>query len=75
MKKEYSEKDAESGIKERLPKLKCWRNQFQRDYIIRIIIPENSSYLGQNSSWEEAFLRHHKWLLINLLIILLSLFW
>ena len=43
MKKEYSEKDAESGIKEKLPKLKCWRNQFQRDYIIRIIIPEYTS--------------------------------
>ncbi len=40
--KEYTEEHAKSGIKERLPEIECWPNQF-KDYEIIITIPEFTS--------------------------------
>lgn len=38
----YTDKHAAAGIKERLPKIECWPNQF-KDYEITISIPEYTS--------------------------------
>lgn len=40
--KEYTEEHAKSGIKEKLPEIECWPNQF-KDYEIIITIPEFTS--------------------------------
>lgn len=40
--KEYTEEHAKSGIKDKLPEIECWPNQF-KDYEIIITIPEFTS--------------------------------
>lgn len=42
MAKVYTDKYAKAGIKEKLPKIECWPNQY-KDYEITISIPEYTS--------------------------------
>ena len=42
-KKQYSDEHAESGVKQELPEIECWPNQYERDYEIEIIMPEFTS--------------------------------
>ncbi|MFH1453863.1 MAG: preQ(1) synthase [Armatimonadota bacterium] len=40
--REYTEKHAKSGIKEKLPRIECWENQY-KNYGINFSIPEFTS--------------------------------
>ncbi len=42
VKREYSDKHAKAGLKEKLPDIECWINQF-KNYEITIVIPEFTS--------------------------------
>ncbi|NWG75638.1 MAG: NADPH-dependent 7-cyano-7-deazaguanine reductase QueF [Rubrivivax sp.] len=46
--KEYNEDTAKKGIKAKLPKIKCWPNQY-RNYEIKITIPEFTSVCPKTS--------------------------
>lgn len=41
--KQYSLRYVKSGLKEKLPEIECWANQFTTDYKITIVIPEYTS--------------------------------
>jgi len=40
---EYTRKHAKSGLKDKLPKIEVWENQFKRNYTITLIYPEFNS--------------------------------
>lgn len=39
----YTKDHARKGANAKLPKIECWENQYKRDYLIRIVLPEFSS--------------------------------
>ena len=39
----YSKDHARKGANAKLPKIECWENQYKRDYLIEIVLPEFTS--------------------------------
>jgi len=39
----YTKTHARKGANAKLPKIECWENQYNRDYLIKIILPEFTS--------------------------------
>ena len=39
----YTKTHARRGADTKLPAIQCWENQYKRDYIIRIVLPEFTS--------------------------------
>lgn len=39
----YTDKHARKGADAKLPDIECWKNQYKRDYNIKIVLPEFSS--------------------------------
>lgn len=43
MKKQYTDEHAEAGVRDALPEIECWPNQYQTGYEIEIEMPEFTS--------------------------------
>ncbi len=43
MKRQYSDKHAESGVDQKMPEIETWPNQYGRDYEIEVVMPEFTS--------------------------------
>ncbi len=39
----YTKDHARKGANAKLPEIQCWENQYKRDYLIKIVLPEFSS--------------------------------